>query len=207
MCVGWEPAGGTWRGLRPLHLAAGLELLGSVWAHLGRPGCFSSATWPGAGGGEEAAVRPLSGLTSGHSWDCGQTCFFPFLCVSWHSGCVGTEGAGARRSGPAGKGLRSSLPPAWTVGACSQKWPRRPRRCVSAVCTRGEGALGGCGERLTRKECGFLPARGLLGTISSTGNFFPCSFPGAHPSRAFSHLSGQFSSCSDVCFPLIDGGT
>lgn len=41
------------------------------------------------------------------------------------------------------------------------------RRCPVCVCVLGMGgASGGLGERLTRKECGFLPALDLFGTIS-----------------------------------------
>lgn len=39
--------------------------------------------------------------------------------------------------------------------------------CVRvSACAGDGGASGGLGERLTRKECGFLPALGLFGTIS-----------------------------------------
>ena len=39
--------------------------------------------------------------------------------------------------------------------------------CVCVCVYTGDGgASGGLGERLTRKECGFLPALGLFGTIS-----------------------------------------
>lgn len=49
-------------------------------------------------------MHPLSGLTLGHIWDCGQTCFFPFLCVSRRSQSV----SGQRLQVPSDQVLRGS---------------------------------------------------------------------------------------------------
>lgn len=98
-----------------------------------------------------------------------------FGTASWLGVGLGTLGVPLSGSTPCPLGQKSQVLGTWLLGCWVCVWDVRLPVLAQGVLTRTSE------PRVTRKECGFLPAWDMRGTIGQAANFFPFRVLGSLP--------------------------